>query len=364
LTEQIPRSGCAGAFRRSAPEALVFLFLLTLAGCGNSRVRAAPSLSFTRVPPASEGSDNELDPIEGRASGTSAGQRIVLYARSGDWWVQPFADKPFTRVQADSTWKGQTHPGTHYAALLVAPGYHPRMRADELPGKGGPVLAEVMSEGATPKATQTKTVLFGGYEWQIRQTSSQAGGTPNNFDSSNAWTDKSGSLHLRIAGSPGHWTSAEVYLSRSLGYGSYRFLLRDVSHMEPASTLTLSTWDAVSTGANEMDIEISRWGEINNRNAQFVIQPYHIPANTIRFQAAPGEVTFMFRWTPGRAWFRAFHGDVSRWDSKSVIDHAFTSGVPASGNEAIHMNLYVFNNPTNPLQRGTEVIVEKFEYLP
>jgi hypothetical protein len=38
--------------------------------------------------------------------------------------------------------------------------------------------------------------------------------------------------------------------------------------------------------------------------------------------------------------------------------------VPAPGREIIRMNLYVFDNRRFRLDRGTEVIVEKFEYLP
>ena len=34
-----------------------------------------------------------MDFIEGRASGAKPGQQIVLYARSGIWWIQPFANQ-------------------------------------------------------------------------------------------------------------------------------------------------------------------------------------------------------------------------------------------------------------------------------
>ena len=38
--------------------------------------------------------------------------------------------------------------------------------------------------------------------------------------------------------------------------------------------------------------------------------------------------------------------------------------MPAPGNETIRMNLYVFRRSGTPLERGTEVVIEKFEYLP
>ena len=145
-------------------------------------------------------------------------------------------------------------------------------------------------------------------------------------------------------------------LTRSLGYGSYKFIVRDVSHLEPAVVFAMFTWD--DSAPREMDIEISRWGESGDKNAQFVIQPYLVPANTIRFNAPPGTLTYSMDWQPGRAAFRAKLG------KRVVAEHVFTSGIPTPGNERIHMNLYVYGNKRNPLQRESEVIVEKFEYLP
>jgi hypothetical protein len=94
-----------------------------------------------------------------------------------------------------------------------------------------------------------------------------------------------------------------------------------------------------------------------------VIQPYYVPANVFRFNTPPGPVTYSLRWEPGRATFATWRGSGDR-ESRTIAEHVFTSGVPSPGNEAIHMNLYVFGNKRNPLQRGTEVVIEKFEYLP
>jgi hypothetical protein len=337
--------------------------LVVLSSCALSKAPIEPTVVFTKLPPAGDGSSEALVSIEGRVTGGKPGQQIVIYASGGEWWVQPFATAPFTAIQPDATWKGRTHPGSSYAALLVEAGFHPSLRSGALPQKGGAVLAIATAKGLELGRTAAKALVFAGYEWQIRETAYEPGGSRNDYDPSNAWTDRNGLLHLRIAGTPGHWTSAEVTLSRSLGYGSYRFVIRDVSHLEPAAVFTMMTWDAEGP-SRAMDIEISKWGETNTRNAQFVIQPYYIPANTIQFEAPAGPATFMMRWVPGQAAFKAFRGAVSRWESSAVGEHVFTSAVPAAGNETIHMNLYVFSNPNNPLRHGTEVIIESFEYLP
>ena len=350
--------------RLSRSVAAVFLcgVCALLEACGSSRASVQPTIEFTKLPPAGEGSPAKFDAIEGRVTGAQPGQRIVLFARSGIWWVQPMADQPFTAIHSDSTWQSTTHPGSAYGALLVDETYRPPSTMDVLPEKGGPVIAVATVDQSRLAAPQPKTLQFSGYEWRIRQAIGNAGGSVNVYDPSNAWTDKEGFLHLRIAGKPDHWTSAEVSLTRSLGYGSYRYIVRDVSQLEPAVTLSMSTWD--DTGPpREMNIEISRWGEPIGKNAQYVIQPYYVPANTVRFEAPSGTLTYRLWWEPGRALFKTLRGSSSA-ESDVVAQHLFTSGIPSPGNETVQINLYVFGNKRNPLQHESEVIIEKFEYLP
>jgi len=239
--------------------------------------------------------------------------------------------------------------------------FRPPTVLNALPDKRGSVLALAIVQGTKPNPS--KTLEFSGYEWEMRASASDRAGTRNMHDPANAWTDSRGLLHLRVARQGDHWTSAEVKLSRSLGYGSYRFVVRDVSHLEPAAVFSLFTWDD-SGPAREMDIEISRWGEPEDKNAQYLIQPYFVPANTVRFIAPAGILTHWMRWEPGRVSFRTMRGSASNKSTDAVAEHVFTSGVPAPGNERAHMNVYVYDNRRRPLQQGFEVIVEKFEFLP
>ena len=100
-----------------------------LAGCRASDASRPPSIEFTTVPDAAEGGSDRVAPIAGRVTGARPGQRLVLFARSGVWWVQPLVAEPFTPIEPDSTWRSKTHLGLEYAALLVEPGTGRRPRS-------------------------------------------------------------------------------------------------------------------------------------------------------------------------------------------------------------------------------------------
>jgi hypothetical protein len=337
-----------------------------LSACRPPQSGVEPSIQFSRLPKADEGGTESRAIIEGRVTGARPGQRIVLFARSaGVWWVQPFANQPFTAIETESRWENSTHLGTAYAALLVEPGYAPPETTGKLPDKGAGVVAVITANGEASLRPVSRTLHFSGYEWEIRGLPSTRGGTANTYDAANAWTDEDGGLHLRIAQGLGQWTCAEVNLTRSLGYGSYLFDVRDVSALEPAAVFSMFTWDDAATDPEhrELDTEISRWGDPTNKNAQYVIQPYYVPANVMRFSAPSGPLTYSFRWEPGRVIFRTARKS-ARGVDVPVSESAFTSGVPMPGGESVHMNLYVYGRGKSPLTRESEVVIDKFEYLP
>ena len=102
------------------------------------------------MPREDKGGGWELDDVKGRVIGAGSGHQVVLYARSGGWYVQPFADQPFTPIQADGTWTNKTHLGTEYAALLVETGYVPTALIGSLPSTGNGVIAVAIVNGVPP----------------------------------------------------------------------------------------------------------------------------------------------------------------------------------------------------------------------
>jgi hypothetical protein len=355
--------------KRYARRSVLFPFYLFLfVACQHGVSKS--SIEFIKIPLAAVGGLDNMDTIEGRVIGVRPEQQIVLYAKSGGrWWIQPFARDPlFTKIQGDSKWKNVTHLGEEYAALLVEPSYSPPQSTEVLPATGGAIAAVAVVKGQVADSSSSpKMIHFSGYDWSVRNLLSYRGGSMNSFDPANAWTDENGALHLRVTKNQGGWSCAEVQLTRSLGYGTYLFVVRDTSHLEPSAVFTLFTWDGmVGTDENrqELDIEMSRWSVPNNENAQYVVQPYYIPTNIVRFSVPAGTVTHSFRWEPGLVTFTTYAGAQVTGQAQPLNQHVFTAHVPAAGGEVVRINLYVFGWGKAPLQRENEVVVEKFKYYP
>ena len=273
---------------------------LSLTGCQSRQANTGPSIEFSKIPPAAQGGRERVDTIAGRVRNARKGQQVVIYAHSGTWWVQPWPDHALIPIQADSTFSTETHLGFEYAVLLVDPEYHPLPTLDLVPTQGGPVtLVTIVKGSGTPQFAPTGSLKFSGYDWDVRTIASDKGGMNNLYDAENASTDSSGALHLQIKKKSGRWSCAEIFLKRSLGYGTYVVAVRDISHLEPAAVFSMFTFDEFNAEQHyrEMDIEISRWGDAwSKNNAQYVVQPFYNPGNLFAFAAPAGTLTYSMRW--------------------------------------------------------------------
>jgi hypothetical protein len=322
------------------------------------------SIDFTAVPVANAGGPESAGTISGTVASAPRGSRIVLYAHSGEqWWVQPQSERPFTDFNRDGSWTTPTHLGTEYAALLVKPAFRPGIVRPELPDVGDDVLAVRRVQGR-PSPQKSETLSFSGYEWEVRTTGSPNGGGVHQYHAENVWLDKQGSLHLAVRREDKDWSCAEVHTQRSLGYGSYRFHLRGVGRLEPATMLSLNTWqaDRDSDNHHEIDLHVSRWGVPDSKNGEYVTQPYYVPSNVYRFEIPPGPITMSFRWDPASVDFRT-----ERESSHTIVPIAswrFTTNVPIPNIEKTYITLCVFPYAPVPEQNETEVVVDQFQFLP
>jgi hypothetical protein len=356
------------AKKRTLLLTMISVFGPLLHGCHSEKSSTGPAIEFTKIPPAAQGGRERVDTIAGRVRNARPGQQIVIYAHSGPWWVQPWPDRSLIPIQADATWSSETHLGFEYAALLVDPEYHPLPTLDLTPTQGGLVsLVAIVKGTGTPQFARVESLKFSGYDWGVRTIASDKGGTNNLYDPENAWTDPSGSLHLQIKRKSNRWSCAEIFLNRSLGYGTYAVTVRDTSNLEPATVFSMFTFEEWGGEQHyrEMDVEVSRWGDAASKNnAQYVVQPFFIPGNLFAFAAPSGPLTYSMRWESGTASFKTFRGRSIGAEAPVVAEHQFNSGIPSPGQAKPRLIFYVVASDKNPLQKPSEVVIEKFQYLP
>ena len=255
--------------------------------------------------------------------------------------------------------------GFEYAALLVDPDYHPlpTMAMNEPPIQGGPVALVAIVKGiGTPQLAPTGSLKFSGYDWRVRMIASDKGGMNNLYAPENAWTDASGALHMQIKKKSDTWSCAEIFLNRSLGYGTYSVTVRDTSHLEPAAAFSMFTFDESASDQRfrEMDVEVHGRGDAANKNnAQYAIQPFYIPGNLFAFATPSGTLTYVLRWEPGHATFKTFRGRSSGAGAQLVSEHEFTYAIPGPGQAKLRLIFFVVASDKTPMQKPSEVVVEK-----
>jgi len=192
-----------------------------------------------------------------------------LFLEGSGWWAKPTFANPCTPIDAAGSWQVDVVTGgcdafaTQYAAYLVPIG-------EECPlAAGDPVLPAQLGGIAVASALAHRNPYldsplgFSGYSWIRKDARCLAGPGPNLFSPDNAWVDGSGNLHLAITRDGSDWRCAELYLTRSLGYGEYRVhTMGRVDLLDPRMVFGLFTWDPWAPPHHrEMDIELSRWSD-------------------------------------------------------------------------------------------------------
>lgn len=211
----------------------------------------------------------------------------------------------------------------------------------------------------------TRIISFAGHNWYVKDSSGIAVGPgPNIFDGANVEI-RQDQLHLQVSRRNGRWTSAEVVSTASFGYGRYTFRIgSEISSLGPNIVLGLFTWsDDPAFSHREVDIEISRWGDSSNANAQCVVQPYERPGAIIRFEVPKGltNPVYSFTWTPEAMTCEIAGGSGS---SSFRFEHRFTEGIPVAGGENARINLWLFGGHPPAREPMAEIVIAGFSFTP
>lgn len=147
-------------------------------------------------------------------------------------------------------------------------------------------------DSSKPAAPTNPTISWKGHTWKITNggMAGVAKGNP-----ANVFIDRNGYLHLRIVNRNGTYTSAEVFSTDKMGYGTYQWWIQGpVDNMDKSTVLGLFPYGPVARigrdAEDELDIEFSKWNNTLCKgacNADFTFYP-----STGNFALGPTERDF------------------------------------------------------------------------
>ncbi len=377
-TALFPWASRRRAMSRLASPLAVALLLAALA-CNSSSIPDAPVAdSPPQAPPTCPGKSVigslaspptiSMDPLASGASSVSGvvrnvdprTSRVVIFALTNRWYVQPITVSPYTSICSNASWKTTTHPWSRLVALLVDSTY----RAPEITDAHPAFAPGVLAWAQYPAASSPNPILFSGYAWAIKATAAKFDPGPNFWsDSSNSvWSDSSG-LHLAIARQNSGWTSAEVQLTRSLGYGEYTWQIASrLDALDPVAVFSPFLYESPT---REIDAEFSR-SLAGPDGAQFVVQPYTRAGNrvTFRMPSAPTS-TVRITWRASRIDFAVWSGWGELTPTSAISSWSYAGpDIPPPGGERVHMNLWLVGGAAPTSGKGDEVVVKSFSFRP
>jgi cysteinyl-tRNA synthetase len=209
---------------------------------------------------------------------------------------------------------------------------------------------------------------FSGYTWVVRDTQGVTQGPgPNYFSSSpeNVWLDSEGKLHLKITNRNGVWFCAEIYSEDSFGYGTYTFFTDSrVDIIDINSVLGLFTY---LDDTNETDIEFSRWGWVDGKNAGYTCQPWQTQGNSHNYDLIlPTDYsTHSFNWQSDYIQFRSLYGHFYVPPTQDYVIQKWNYTGPdiaAESTERAHMNLWLMGGLDPSDGQEVEAVISKFNF--
>ena len=210
-----------------------------------------------------------------------------------------------------------------------------------------------------------KTLTFAGEQWEVKNGIAAPG--PNNWSEDNAWVDELGQLHLKITYLNGTWYSAEVYQLTNKGFGNYEWRVSGQLDQLDANVVLGLFHYAGPDGQNEIDIEMSRWGDAAAPLGNFTVYPASstLPLNTQSFAVLPtGTDTIQrYSWRSNAVCFQMFNdngkGDIiASWQ---FAPKNYRKAIPQI-TMPLHINLWLRQGLAPTDGQEVEVVIKRFNF--
>jgi hypothetical protein len=214
-----------------------------------------------------------------------------------------------------------------------------------------------------------RTIDWDGHTWTVRKGSGGPG--PNRWDPKNAWVDRDGYLHVRIAFDGGRWSCAELETTDRLGFGTYSWVVDgSIGSLDPNVVLGLfdyPTPDVGGDGTNEIDVEYARWGNASYPPGDFTVWPakhgLKPRGHAFDFTLSGSLSTSTFVRSSGAVAFQAVDGGGATLGGWTFAPKDPNRRIPQAPTP-VHINLWLFEGrpPTDGLP--VELVIRSFMFTP
>ena len=350
---------------------------LWVAAC-TCQAATSPVLLITNLP--AYGSTSNLQGCVLGANPATQAVAVFIYVPGYGWVTKPTCAQPLTTIQTNGSWSANITTGgasdtlaTRIAALLVSTNYNQPcvLGLSALPTN---VYSQAIAKAVVTRPSPgVRFLSFSGYDWSVKNSTSPVGPGPNYFSdqTNNVWIDTNGWLHLRITHRTNAWQNAEIISARTFGPGNYRFELNSpVDAINTNVTLGLFTYsDDPAFTDREIDVECGRWeNPADTNNAQFVVQPFAPANHLVRYRVSPTliDTTHFFIWETNQVIFQAQNGAYATGAKNIINSWVFTNSteVPVSGDENVHLNLWMVQGDPPTDGNEVEVVIKSFNFVP
>ncbi len=203
------------------------------------------------------------------------------------------------------------------------------------------------------------SVKFSGYDWIVKETRRPIGPGPNIFSDESVETG-AGFAGLRIALERKSWVCAELTSAEYFSYGTFTLDFEIPSGLDSMAVFGFFLYnEAVPPHYNEIDYEVSRWGNPGSEQFSFSVQPYLKEGNSVLFGGADsGRFICTIEWLPGRVNF-----SLNDKDGAVIRNWSYTGAdVPEGTLNRVHLNLWLFEGLEPAGDGGLEVKAHSFVY--
>ena len=246
------------------------------------------------------------------------------------------------------------------------------------------------------------TNVWSKYTVEVKEGGDSLCGPGDNRFSNNTVAVNGDTLTMSFQKVGSNWEASEVRVllpdsEMPFQYGKFSFSIKSVTVLDTTDgsivsrvlpdnlVLGLFTWDDTErydiheNWNHEVDIEISRWGDPNKSDVQFLVQPPGAPhlrrffsgTGTGSTSLNPGGHIYEFAWNPGKIdWYSTAGGGQSHtYDTKTSILNGYEDFIQClPANIEIRINLWNSNGATAPSglsdRHKVEVAIDKFTFTP